>query len=526
MREKELHSSLTLAGHRARWKAFCNLAKRRALFLRALQEAVTTTGSQTGAAVATFLTDEQAVACCIADLQEKGYAGNDLFTFDVDGDLLHEDEALRRWWTGPSLSTAPVNPKNTRQCLLCGEQRTPVDKHNSLLVPGGVTSGVALVTFNSAVFEKYGLERNDNAPICRECMTAYVEGLRRLMNSRYISTQRSDFRPQNTRLSGDTTAVYWSNVDDALPGILGELLYSPQQVRDVLLSPHRGQRSQPQSARFFCLILSGAQGRAMLRSMHTGTLADLACSLSQYFGAIQIEGRDENRPIPLQHLLASLIHQKKKGNRDDGYERKLDKLPPKLAGEVFLGILFGTPMPRLLLSAAVERNRAEQRVPAERAALLQVYFQSLKQTGVPRMSLDESSPLPAYRLGRLLAVFEKAQQDKVRMDNPNAKLNRTIVDRSFGAASTRPGTVFPQLVRLSQTHLSRLGDKANYLQKWIGEITDGLSSFSPMLTLEEQGHFALGYYHQRQRFFRKRDLDDAPTPENPDDIQTEGAIAE
>ena len=119
------------------------------------------------------------------------------------------------------------------------------------------------------------------------------------------------------------------------------------------------------------------------------------------------------------------------------------------------------------------------------------------------MSLDETCMLPGYRLGRLFSTFEKAQIDRVRMDNPTAKLNSTIADRFFGAASTRPGTVFPRLVQLSEIHLSRLGKRGIYLDKLVGDITDGLATFPAMLSLEEQGHFALGYYHQRQRFFRK-----------------------
>jgi CRISPR-associated protein Csd1 len=85
------------------------------------------------------------------------------------------------------------------------------------------------------------------------------------------------------------------------------------------------------------------------------------------------------------------------------------------------------------------------------------------------------------------------------------------VDRYFGAASTRPGTVFPQLVRLSQNHLSKLGQAGGYYQSLITGIADGIDSFPAMLTLEEQGRFALGYYHQRQSFFRtsKKENNDA-----------------
>ena len=460
---------------------------RRGLFLRELERAVAESGSRLGAAVVSFLNDDDARTRCIADLEQRGYASNDLFTFSIDNVLVHQNEALRRWWAGPAIVNG-VPGTATRQCLLCGQVQAPVDKHSTLLVPGGVTSGVSLVTFNSTAFEKHGWERNDNAPICRACMIGYFEGLRRLISPRYVSARTGEtVIPQHTRLSDDTTAVYWSSIDDPLLGILGELLYSPQQVRELLLSLQKGQRAYVAHERFFCLILSGAQGRVMLRTMHTGTLAELERNLNRFFEAGKLEGRDSARPQGLGGLLRSLV-----------LEGKLDRLPPRLAEEVFLGVLFGAPMPRLVLAAAVARNRAEQHVSPERATLLQLYFNSRKHTEVPLVSLNETSILPGYRLGRLLAAFERVQEAA-----QGRSLNRTLVDRYFGAASTRPGTVFPQLVRLSQNHLGKLGEQGGFLKRLVGEITDGLATFPAMLSLEEQGHFALGYYHPRQRFFRK-----------------------
>ncbi len=354
-------------------------------------------------------------------------------------------------------------------------------------------------------------------------MTGYFEGLRRLISPRYVSARTGEVvTPQNTRLSGDTTAVYWSGVDDPLLGILGELLYSPQQVRALLLSAHKGQRAHVERERFFCLILSGAQGRVMLRTLHAGTLGELEENLKAYFAALELEGLDKSEPMDLRRLLARLVHQKQRKDKK-GYECKLENLPPRLAEQVYLGVLFRTRMPQIVLAAAVARNHAEQAVPPERAALLQLFFQSRKQKEIPIVSLDESCILPGYLLGRLFSTFERAQIDKVRMDNPNAKLNSTLTDRFFGAASTRPGTVFPRLISLSQTHLSKLGERGNYLKKWIGEITDGLGTFPAMLTLEEQGHFALGYYHQRQRFFRKAPAE--PAADQPELAQHELALS-
>jgi CRISPR-associated protein Csd1 len=477
-----------------------DLRTRREMFANLLHDASESADSAAGKVVASFLSNDGERERCAIELVARGYAGNDLFTFRVDGNFLHDDEALRAWWVKRANCSETPATAAQRQCLLCGNERTVVDKHDSLQIAGGVTSGVSLVTFNSAAFEKYGLERNDNAPICRECMTAYVEGLRRLINPRYINARSGEpVTAQNVRLSGDTTAAYWANIPDELVGTLSELMYAPQKVRDLLDSPHRGQRSAGSAERFFCLIVSGAQGRAMLRSLHTGTVVELEKNLNAFFDAIKLEG-DRGEPRPLGFLLRSLVLQ-----------GKLDRLPPRLAGEVFLGVLFGGKLPRLVLSAAVQRNRAEQKVSPERAALLQLYFKSHKIEEVPQMSLDVVTTDAPYRLGRLLSAYEQLQR---RAQGGN--LNRTLVDRYFGAASTRPGTVFPQLVRLSQNHLGKLGRGGTYYQSLITGIVDGIGSFPSMLTLEEQGRFALGYYHQRQAFLRgNKDKEETPEEIDP-----------
>jgi len=126
------------------------------------------------------------------------------------------------------------------------------------------------------------------------------------------------------------------------------------------------------------------------------------------------------------------------------------------------------------------------------------------------MSLDAETTDAPYRLGRLLSAYEQLQR---RAQGSNA-FSRTLVDRYFGDASIRPGTVFPQLVRLSQNHLGKLGQVGGYYQGLITGIVDGIGSFPAVLTLEEQGRFALGYYHQRQTFFRSHKATDAMVEQN------------
>lgn len=114
------------------------------------------------------------------------------------------------------------------------------------------------------------------------------------------------------------------------------------------------------------------------------------------------------------------------------------------------------------------------------------------------MSLDKESTNIAYRLGRLFAALEKAQRDAV----PGA--NTTIKDRFYGSASATPRVVFPQLLRLSQHHIQK-SDYGFKSDKVIEEIVAGIQDFPAHLTLDQQGMFALGYYHQRQAIYTKSD---------------------
>ena len=120
------------------------------------------------------------------------------------------------------------------------------------------------------------------------------------------------------------------------------------------------------------------------------------------------------------------------------------------------------------------------------------------------MSLDESNINPGYRLGRLFAVLERTQEDA---SGGPGKLNATIRDRYYGAASSTPVTVFPNLLKLNKHHLSKIDNQGQRvkLEKLLGSIIWEVTDFPTQLSLSDQGRFAIGYYHQRQNFFKKSD---------------------
>ena len=147
---------------------------------------------------------------------------------------------------------------------------------------------------------------------------------------------------------------------------------------------------------------------------------------------------------------------------------------------------------------AVRRNRAEQGVRRERAALTKLVLLSqesqLEKEKTHMVALESKHPEPAYHCGRLLAVIESVQYEAL------GKLNTTVVDRFYGAASSRPAVVFGSLLRGAQPHLAKLSGKPAVrggLQKRLMEVCDQIKEFPKTLSLEQQALFSLGYYHQR-----------------------------
>lgn len=459
-----------------------SLRVRLRLFREAVERAHAATNNDALEAVLRFLADEDQRRR-VAEMAGE-YASNDLFAFEYEGKLVHDAPEIREYF---SASRRGVKEGGS-QCLICGNEGAIAKKHPSVQVPGGTTSGVALVSFNADAFESYGRDGNDNAPVCQDCADAYTTALKRLLSDRYPNPKHpGETMPRRyVRLSADTTAVYWADGEASIVNRLPDYFDTPrvEDVKELIESARKGNVPSGAPIRFYCLILSGGQGRAILRGTHTATIREIEQNVLGYFGSISIQSE---QPLPLWALMKSLVLQ-----------GKLENLPPDLVTDVFLAVIFGREFPQTLLARAVGRCRAEQRVTRERAAVLRAYLiRNLEQE--VSVGLDSDNVRPGYRLGRLMSVLERIQG--AAQNNPN----KTIVDRYYGAASTRPATVFPRLIALAQHHLAKLDTGLQvYYQRGLADVMNSITVFPTTLSLEEQGLFALGYYHQRQDFFTKQ----------------------
>ena len=169
-------------------------------------------------------------------------------------------------------------------------------------------------------------------------------------------------------------------------------------------------------------------------------------------------------------------------------------------------ILADTRYPENLYSSTLIRIRAEQgRTTWGRAAIIKAYLiqNHQLQEGEKFVGLNEETNDTPYVLGRIFAVLENIQEEA------NPGINATIRDKYFNSSCANPASIFPILMKLKNSHIRKIERekkwKKIYFENLLTELTGKITEFPKSLTLEEQGRFILGYYHQTQKRYEKKE---------------------
>lgn len=340
----------------------------------------------------------------------------------------------------------------------------------------------------SPAFASYHKSQGYNSPIGKRAAFYYTTALNYLL--------RKD-SPQRLPV-GDSTVVFWADrqteFETGVVDIFGEFAKDDpdRNVRAVAslykAIEHGLLESDEGNTRFFVLGLAPNSSRIAIRFWHFATVGEMAARIKRHLDDLAIERAPYDPPyLSLFRLLKSIATL-----------NKADNIPPNLGGDFMRSILADLPYPQTLLAAAVRRIRAEHEVNYPRASLIKACINRYTRYSNPntkeeiKMSLDESNSNVGYRLGRLFAVLERIQEE--------ANGSATIRERYYGAASCTPVAVYPTLLKLKNHHIAKLESKgrAVNLEKLIGTIMYEVNDFPAQLSLQDQGRFAIGYYHQRQ----------------------------
>ena len=421
--------------------------------------------------------------------------------FGMGTHYAQDDMQIKRIWDNRKME---INQEAKGICLVTGEQEEISRIHRGIKgVPGAQSSGAALVSFNAPSFESYGKEQSYNAPVGKYAEFAYTTALNYLLSDRKYSLQ-----------IGDTMVVFWAesgktDYQDAFlecmePPVdnqeeLKGLFERIQEGKPIII---KGDELNPEQ-RFFILGLAPNAARLSVRFFYENSFGKILTNISEHYKRMEIikPKWEENQYLGVQEMLFETVNKK-----------STDKKPiSNMATMTFRAILSGDRYPARLYSDTLIRIRAEQdekKLSWKRMSIIKTYLiHNYKwKEGENYMGLNEESNDIAYVLGRLFSVLESIQADA------NPGIQATIRDRYFNSACGTPASVFPVLIKLKNSHMKKIGREKEgtkkYYEKLFADIMWKINEqegFPKRLSLEEQGKFALGYYHQIQKKYEKRE---------------------
>ena len=444
----------------------------------------------------TWQPEQAAEHPALAGQFEEVTAGANLL-FRVDGRYPQEDAAIREAWQKYRENSDSDAVK--MQCLVTGREDEITATHPAIKgVRDAQPSGAALVSFNAPAFCSYGREQNYNAPVGKYAAFAYTAALNHLLADR-----------NNVQFIGDTTVVCWAEgADPAYPDFFTAAMtggtaegLSDNDLRAALKRLAQGLPCEdlgidPERP-FYILGLAPNAARLSVRFFLRDSFGKLMENVNAHYERLEIQKPSFAKPgvLPLWGLLRETVNLNSR-----------DKAPsPAMAGATARAIFSGGQYPVSLLEAVMLRIRAERDITWGRAAILKAYYTRNPNDDCPKevltVSLNEASTNSAYTLGRLFSIYEAVQ----RSANPGIKA--TIKDKYFNSAAAMPASIFPVLNNLYQKHLRKLDAGMRvYYDKQVSALKGVLGeSYPARMTLAQQGSFDLGYYHQTQKRYMKKE---------------------
>lgn len=440
----------------------------------------------------------------IAEKWDDITAGGNLI-FYVGSEYVQDNQEIRQAWEQSIEKKVEKDGATEGICLVTGK-RTEISRiHNTIRgVQGAQSSGAALVSFNAPSFESYGKEQSYNAPVGKYAAFAYTTALNYLLSQKkYVVTL------------GDTTVVFWAEegeekYQETFLDYLEPKEENQEVIKGIFTNLKAGQAidiggiSLNLDQRFYVLGLVPNAARLSVRFFYQDSFGNILSNIDKHYKRMEIVGPAWNdwKYLGVWRMLMETVNQNSKEKKPHS----------NMAASVLEAILSNKRYPESLYSNTLIRIRAEQgKITRGKAAIVKAHLiRNYKNHWIKEetfVGLNKECDNAAYILGREFAVLEAIQEEA------NPGINATIKDRYFNSACATPASVFPILLKLKNSHIRKIENKMKvYFEKMLTElqgkitVAEGqMTAYPRRLSLEEQGMFILGYYHQNQKRFEKKE---------------------
>jgi len=418
-----------------------------------------------------------------------------------EGRPIVERPEVRDWYRAFYEGVAAERQAESSQglCQITGQVGPLPRSHATKIagIPGGIASGVSVVSNDKPAFESYNLDGAVNSGIGARAADGYTRALNALVADKLCGRKKTSLR------LGPTVFLFWTREAIDADDLMQLDQPEPEQVARLIQSAEVGKASHAvDTNQFYCLCLSGNAARAIIRDYLEAPLPEVRVNLGRWFHDLQIiDGftGEVTAVFPLWRLAASTV-------------RSGDDVPPDIPPILMSAAIKRTAVPMHVLAACLRRIRVESdegRFSPARMGLIKLILNRLANEGdllmTERLDPGAGGRSPGYACGQLLALLARCQSPR------DYGAGAQILERFFGAASTAPRSVFPLLLRLNRHHIRNIRDEnPGFAFNLEQELEERLVPFKPsfgadpdfpaVLSLPEQGRFALGFYHQRAQY--------------------------
>jgi len=438
-------------------------------------------------------------------VSEKDRIGN--IAFRVSDIRIHEQqevyEAIIKHYEQNQIESLK---KHSDKCSICGKTNYPIAKLHEKIkntLPFDKKSAIrVLVSFNKTAFESYNLKQSYNSRICTKCAKDYAIGLNTLLSN---ENNRKYFKP-------DTTIVFWTREAENLNELDWFDKPDPGEVANLIESVANAKANRStnfEANQFYSITLSGVASRIAIRDWIEISIEEYRQNIAHWFKDLEIKYYNSESK-ELRYFYPSLNQLSWACKRENSKE---DETVARVAKYLWNCALKKQKPPLWILTAVLKRiihnqtteeGKSINTFTNSRASLIKLIINRNNNGGSPMLKeeLDLENKTPAYLCGRLFALIEGIQLSAL-----GKNVNAGVRERFFAAASSNPAPAFGRLMRLTQHHLTKLKQEkaglAVILDKEVTELCSQIDQFPAILNLEEQGQFALGYYHQKQQIFAR-----------------------
>lgn len=411
------------------------------------------------------------------------------YVFMLNGSFVNEDEAIIEAWNSQRKTHAA---EETTRCLVTGRMGAIAKLHGKIALPGVSMGAVPLISINEESFASYGKTASDPAAqICEETSFFYATALNELLKS-----------DKHRQRLGIDTIVYWAEDGGEAEAEIFSWSLQPTEgdadkLGGIMSAFTQGRMIEAEgcdmSRPFHIMGLSPNAGRISIRFFISDSFGGILKNILDHYRDLAIiSPKNDKFPyLPPWVLLSETTVAKKAGDS-----------APLLSGQLLSSIIEGTKYPATLYYAILIRAKAGEPINKTKAAIIKaVLTRNYCEGEVNTVSLNPDSNNKPYVLGRLFSALEQLQQRAA-----GGSLNSTIRDRYFSSACSNPGSVFPTLLSLSMKHAAKL-DNAVFYERLKTDLIGRLDEETPFpaaLSLDDQGRFIIGYYHQTQDFFTSK----------------------